>query len=97
MIPEQVDRAARSVIEQAGFGRDFTHRVGHGLGMDGHEAPYLVGGNRKPLVAGNVCTIEPGIYIRGEFGVRIEDDYAAKEGGAEALSSKPKELVVLNG
>jgi Xaa-Pro dipeptidase len=94
-IPELVDRAARKAIEDAGFGPHFTHRLGHGLGMDGHEAPYLVGGNKKPLAAGNLCTIEPGIYLRGEFGVRIEDDLFAKDGGNEPLSSRPKELVVL--
>ena len=60
---EDVDRAARKVIEDAGYGKYFTHRLGHGLGMDGHEQPYLVRGNRKPLAAGNVETIEPGIYI----------------------------------
>jgi Xaa-Pro dipeptidase len=95
-VPELVDRAARSVIEKAGYGEFFGHRVGHGLGMDGHEAPYLVGGNKRPLVAGNVCTIEPGIYMPGKFGVRIEDDYAAKDGGAEALSTRPAELTILH-
>lgn len=94
-IPEQVDAAARRVIDDAGHGKHFTHRLGHGLGMDGHEAPYLVSGNKRPIVLGNVCTVEPGIYIPGKFGVRIEDDYAATAGDAEGLSSRPKELVIL--
>lgn len=96
-IPEDVDRAARRQIEDAGYGAFFTHRLGHGLGMDGHEAPYLVRGNRVPLVAGNVCTLEPGVYLPGKLGVRIEDDAAAAAGGNEPLSVRPLELVVLPG
>ena len=93
---EDVDRAARKVIEDAGYGAFFTHRLGHGLGLDGHEPPYLVRGNRKPLVAGNVQTIEPGIYLPGKFGVRIEDDYAVRAGVAPgSLSSRPGEMVVI--
>jgi len=76
-VPAQdVDRAARKVVEDAGYGPGyayFTHRVGHGIGMDGHEWPYLVKGNTAPLVAGNAFSDEPGIYIPGEFGVREED------------------------
>lgn len=83
---EAVDAAARKVIVDAGFGQYFTHRLGHGLGMDGHETPYLVGGNPQPLETGNVETIEPGIYIPDEFGVRIEDDYAVTASGRERLS-----------
>lgn len=94
---EDVDRAARRVIEDAGYGKYFTHRLGHGLGMDGHEQPYLVRGNRKPLAAGNVETIEPGIYIPDHFGVRIEDDYAVQQTGARSLSVRPGEMVVLAG
>jgi Xaa-Pro dipeptidase len=94
---EDVDRAARKVIEDAGYGKYFTHRLGHGLGMDGHEQPYLVRGNKKPLVAGNVETIEPGIYIPDRFGVRIEDDYAVGADGARSLSVRPGEMVVLGG
>jgi Xaa-Pro dipeptidase len=94
---EEVDRAARKVIEDAGYGAYFTHRLGHGLGMDGHEHPYLVKGNRKPLVAGNTVTVEPGIYLPGKLGVRIEDDYAVREKGLASLSVRPQELVVLKG
>ncbi len=92
---ESVDAAARRVIEEAGFGKFFTHRLGHGLGMDGHESPYLVSGNSRPLVAGNLETVEPGIYLPGEFGVRIEDDYAVTESEARALSERPRETKIL--
>ena len=95
---EEVDAAARKVIEDAGYGAYFTHRLGHGLGMDGHEQPYLVKGNRKPLVAGNTVTIEPGVYLPGKFGVRIEDDYGVRDKGAIAsLSVRPTGLVILGG
>jgi Xaa-Pro dipeptidase len=82
---QAVDAAARSVIEEAGFGPDyayFTHRVGHGIGMDGHEWPYLVRGNTMPLEPGMTFSNEPGIYIPGEFGVRLEDDMYITEDGA---------------
>lgn len=92
---EAVDAAARRVIEDAGFGKYFTHRLGHGLGMDGHESPYLVQGNSKTLVPGNVETVEPGIYLPGEFGVRIEDDYAVTESDARGLSERPRGIQVL--
>ena len=94
---EDVDRAARRVIEEAGYGAFVTHRLGHGLGMDGHEQPYLVKGNRKPLVVGNTVTIEPGIYMPGKFGVRIEDDYGVRDKGLASLSVRPTELGILNG
>jgi len=75
---EAIDKAARDVIDAAGFGPDykhFTHRVGHGIGMDGHEWPYLVRGNATPLEPGMCFSDEPGIYLEGEFGVRLEDDW----------------------
>lgn len=91
-----VDAAARKVLEAAGYGAHFTHRLGHGLGMDGHEPPYLVRGNDTPLEAGNTVTVEPGIYLPGRFGVRIEDDYAVQgSGGALGLSARPGALKVL--
>ena len=86
---QAVDAAARQVITDAGFGPDyryFTHRVGHGMGMDGHEWPYLVRGNTLPLAPGMVFSDEPGIYLPGEFGVRLEDDMVITEGGAELFT-----------
>jgi Xaa-Pro aminopeptidase len=94
----EVDRAARQVIAEAGWGDAFTHRLGHGLGLDGHEPPYLVRGNVTPLSAGNTVTVEPGIYLPGKFGVRIEDDYAVRDAAPpSSLSVRPGELVVLHG
>lgn len=84
-----VDAVARKVITDAGYGpgyKYFTHRVGHGMGMDGHEWPYLVKGNSLPLEADMTFSDEPGIYIRGEFGVRLEDDMHLTENGAELFT-----------
>jgi Xaa-Pro dipeptidase len=83
---QEVDRAARAVITKAGYGPYFTHRTGHGLGMDGHEPIYMVEGNRTPLVGGCVFTAEPGIYLPGRFGVRIEDDVVCTPDGATVLT-----------
>ncbi len=73
-LPSEIDAAARNYIRKKGFGNLFTHRTGHGLGLEVHEHPYIVGNNKNALVQGNVFSIEPGIYIPGKFGVRIEDD-----------------------
>ena len=92
---EAVDAAARKVIEDAGYGpgyKYFTHRVGHGMGMDGHEWPYLVKGNTLPLAPGMTFSDEPGIYIRGEFGVRLEDDMVITESGAELFTPQSPSL-----
>jgi Xaa-Pro dipeptidase len=92
---EAVDAAARKVITDAGFGPDykyFTHRVGHGIGLDGHEWTYLVRGNKTKLEAGMSFSDEPGIYIPGEFGVRLEDVMVIGEGGAELLTGQASSL-----
>src|SRR5437899_2332584 len=89
---QQVDRAARKVITDAGYGQYFTHRLGHGMGMDGHEPPYMVEGNTLPLEPGIVFTDEPGIYQLGKFGVRIEDDCMMTPSGVEVLSHRPAKL-----
>jgi Xaa-Pro dipeptidase len=92
---EAVDAAARKVITDAGYGPDykyFTHRVGHGMGMDGHEWPYLVRGNTMLLRPGMTFSNEPGIYIPGEFGVRIEDDMVITGEGAELFTPQSESL-----
>jgi Xaa-Pro dipeptidase len=89
---QEMDRAARGVIATAGFGAFFTHRLGHGLGMDGHEDPYLVEGNDTRLESGMVFTIEPGVYQLGKFGVRIEDDCMMTDAGVEVLSHRPAKV-----
>jgi len=90
-----VDAAARKVVTDAGYGPDykyFTHRLGHGLGMDGHEWPYLVRGNPVKLQANITTSNEPGIYIRGEFGIRLEDDMHITENGAELFTAQSPSL-----
>ena len=92
---EAVDAAARKVIVDAGYGPDykyFTHRVGHGIGMDWHEWPYLVRGNTTPLRPGMTFSDEPGIYLRGEFGVRLEDDMVITEDGARLFTPQSNSL-----
>ena len=90
-----VDAAARKVITDAGYGPDynfFTHRLGHGMGMDGHEWPYLVRGNAVSLAPNMTFSDEPGIYIRGEFGIRLEDDMHIMENGAELFTGQSASL-----
>jgi Xaa-Pro aminopeptidase len=92
---EEIDRAARTVIEQAGYGHDFIHRTGHGIGLEEHEAPYLVEGNTELLQPGMCFSIEPGIYLDGRFGVRIEDIVTVTAKGATRLNHAPRELAVV--
>jgi Xaa-Pro dipeptidase len=92
---QAVDAAARRVITDAGYGPGYTyfsHRVGHGIGMDGHEWPYLVGGNPLPLEPGMTFSDEPGIYIRGEFGMRLEDDMVITPDGARLFTPQSPSL-----
>ncbi len=92
---EEVDRAARAVITDAGYGERFVHRTGHGIGLEIHEPPYIVEGNRTPLEAGMTFSDEPGIYLEGRFGVRIEDQVAVTAQGAERLNEASRELTIV--
>jgi Xaa-Pro dipeptidase len=86
---QDVDRAARKVIENAGYGEWFFHRTGHGIGLRVHEDPNMVAGNAEPLEPGNVFSVEPGIYLAGRFGVRIENIVTVTGNGCESLNAEP--------
>ena len=90
-----VDKAARAVIEAAGYGQFFTHRTGHGIGMEGHEEPYMRGDNMQILEPGMAFTVEPGIYLPNRNGVRIEDNVVITESGADVLSDMPREIRIV--
>jgi Xaa-Pro aminopeptidase len=94
---EDVDAAARRVIDDAGWGEHFIHRTGHGIGLDTHEAPYIVAGNDLPLQPGMAFSVEPGIYLAGRCGARIEDIVVCTEDGVRILDNGPRELVELPG
>ena len=90
-----VDRAARAVIDAAGYGTYFTHRIGHGIGITGHEPPSVTHTNEMPMKEGMAFSVEPGIYLEGEFGVRLEEIVVVGSKGAERLSRLPREVRVL--
>jgi Xaa-Pro aminopeptidase len=92
-----LDAIARTTIREGGFGDAFLHRLGHGIGLEGHEDPYLVAGNDEALRAGSAFSIEPGIYLEGRFGVRIEDIVVCGADGPDVLNEAPRELLVVPG
>ena len=93
---ESVDAAARKVIDDAGFGDFFIHRTGHGIGMEAHEEPYMVSGNKLPIVAGHAFSVEPGIYLPGKWGMRLEDIIVASDSGPMSMNDVDHSLVILN-
>ena len=93
---ETVDRTARDVIEEAGYGERFFHRTGHGIGMETHEEPYIVSGNSEPLQVGHAFSIEPGIYVDGQWGAQIEDIVVCTPAGGERLNRSSRELYLVD-
>ncbi|MBV9942737.1 MAG: M24 family metallopeptidase [Solirubrobacterales bacterium] len=93
---QEVDRAARGVIAGAGYGEYFIHRTGHGIGLTAHEPPYMIEGEIQPLEPGMCFSIEPGIYLPGRFGVRIEDIVTVTEGGARRLNNSTREMRIVS-
>jgi Xaa-Pro aminopeptidase len=97
ITPEEVDAAARHPIAAAGYGEAFFHRTGHGIGLEGHEEPYIIAGNHEPLREGMAFSIEPGIYLVGEYGARIEDIVVCGPDGPITLNQAPRDLYVVDG
>ena len=93
---ESIDAVARNVISDAGYGQYFTHRLGHGIGLDVHEHPYIVKGNQDTIKVGNVFSDEPGIYIKGRFGIRIEDIIAVTGEGPVRLTDVTREIKIVD-
>ena len=93
---EQVDAVTRAVIDDAGYGEWFIHRTGHGIGVEEHEDPYIVAGNGRPLEAGNAYSVEPGIYLPGRFGFRLEDIVVTTDDGPEALNRADHRLAAVD-
>jgi Xaa-Pro aminopeptidase len=96
MTCEQLDSVARDILTEGGYGAFFTHRLGHGIGLDGHEQPYLVQGNSTLLRARMAFTIEPGLYLPNDFGVRIEDTVILTSDGIRRLNNVTRDVVVVN-
>ncbi len=94
---EHIDATARSLIDAEGYGEAFFHRTGHGIGLEGHEEPYLIAGNAEPLEAGMAFSVEPGIYLVGRYGARIEDIVVCGPDGPDTLNEAPRELRVVDG
>jgi Xaa-Pro aminopeptidase len=94
---EHIDAVAREIIDAAGFGPNFFHRTGHGIGLEGHEDPYLVAGNGEALGEGMAFSVEPGIYLEGRYGARIEDIVVCGESGPVVLNEVPRDLLVVPG
>jgi len=92
---EAVDAAARAVIVDGGLGDRFVHRTGHGIGMEAHEDPYMVAGNAAPLEPGHAFSVEPGIYLPGRFGLRLEDIVVATDAGPERLNHAARDLATV--
>ncbi|MGW4022164.1 aminopeptidase P family protein [Streptomyces sp. NPDC005009] len=93
---QDVDRAARTVIAGAGYGEYFIHRTGHGIGVTTHEPPYMIEGEEQPLVPGMCFSVEPGVYLPGRFGVRIEDIVTVTEDGGRRLNNTAREMVIVD-
>ena len=94
---EAIDASARTVISDAGYGDRFIHRTGHGIGLEVHEDPYIVAGNTQPLRVGHAFSIEPGIYVEGRDGARIEDIVVCGPDGADAMNRSSRDLYVVSG
>jgi Xaa-Pro aminopeptidase len=94
---QRIDDVAREIIAAEGFGANFMHRVGHGIGLEGHEEPYLVAGNSEPLAPGMAFSVEPGIYLEGRYGARLEDIVVCGEDGPIVLNRAPLELSIVDG
>ena len=94
---QDVDRACRKVIDDAGYGEYFIHRTGHGIGLEAHEDPYIVEGNALPLAHGHAFSVEPGIYIPGKWGMRLEDIAAATNDGPVSYNNSDHHLISVDG
>jgi Xaa-Pro aminopeptidase len=94
---ELIDAVARGIIDAAGFGPNFFHRTGHGIGLEGHEEPYLVAGSAEPLAPGMAFSVEPGIYLEGRYGARIEDIVVCGDSAPIVLNELSRDLPVVAG